>query len=102
MPATTSPAATEAEFDFWYLHRDQLEEGQVFRLYDGSLVKLDHRNPGDGTQWVVATWHAGFPAGKNYTACAPHWSYEETIIEPGDLRGEPIPDNAAAVAKVSA
>ena len=61
----------------WYENRDKLEEGQIFRIYDGSLVKLDRRVPGDGTQWYVAEW-------------IDHWSHEDRIIEPGDLRGKPL------------
>jgi hypothetical protein len=78
----------------WYADRDKLEPEMVFRDYAGDLVKLDHRKPGDGTQWVVATWHKGFPAGPGYPECKPHWSYEESTIEPGDLRGDPLPDPA--------
>lgn len=78
----------------WYKRRDELEEGQVFKSCYG-LVKLDHRKPGDGTRWVVATWHEGFPGTASYRACAPHWSYEEDTIEPGDLKGEPLSDPAS-------
>lgn len=80
--------------DYWYENRHLLEPEMVFYTYDGGLVKLDHGKPGDGTRWVVATWHKGYPAGPSYAACAPHWSYEEDTIEPGDLRGEPIKDPA--------
>jgi hypothetical protein len=65
----------------WYARRNELEPEMVFRDYAGDLLKLDHRKPGDGTQWVVAVWHNG-------------WSYCESVIEPGDLRGEPLPDPA--------
>lgn len=81
----------------WYADRDKLEEGQVFRMYDGSFVKLDHRKPGDGTQWVVADWR-GVPPGHASTG----WAYYENTIEPGDLRGEPIADSAAAITKAAA
>lgn len=58
----------------WYERRDELEPGQVFRDYEGDLVKLDRRVPGDGTQWYVATWWGH------------SWYYGDTAIEPGDLR----------------
>lgn len=65
--------------DYWYLNRHLLEEGQIFRTYDGSLVKLDRRVPGDGTQWYVANLYS--PG---------RFLYEDSIIEPGDLRGNPL------------
>lgn len=68
----------------WYERRNELEPDHVFRMYDGSLVKLDRRVPGDGTQWYVADWYGN------------HWSYEDHAIEPGDLRGEPLPEPQAA------
>jgi len=34
----------------WYHHRHELNQGQVFRLADGSFVKLDRRVAGDGTK----------------------------------------------------
>jgi hypothetical protein len=58
----------------WYAHRDELEPGQVFRDFEGDLVMLDRTVPGDGTQWYVAI------------QCNGSWSYDDTIIEPGDLR----------------
>lgn len=58
--------------DYWYEHRDELKSGQIFKMYDGSLVKLDRRVPGDGTQWYVADWWDG-------------WEYTDSKIEPGDL-----------------
>lgn len=63
--------------DYWYLNRHQLESGQVFRLSDDTLVKLDCRVAGDGTKWRVADWSNG-------------WAYCDSEIEPGDLRGKPI------------
>ena len=75
----------------WYERRHELEEGQVFQSCYG-LVKLDHRKPGDGTQWVVATWNPGYPPGETYPGAAPYWCYDESTIEPGDLEGEPLPD----------
>jgi hypothetical protein len=52
----------------------------VFKTRDGSIVKLDHGKPGDGTQWVVATFWGS------------SWSYDESTCEPGDFVGAPIPD----------
>lgn len=56
----------------WYERRDELEPEQVFRMYDGAVVKLDHRVPGDGSAWFVADWWNG-------------WSHMDSRIEPGDL-----------------
>lgn len=56
----------------WYEHRDELESEQIFRMYDGSVVQLDRRVPGDGTQWYVLDWSNG-------------WSHYDRTIEPGDL-----------------
>ena len=56
----------------WYERRAELEPGQIFRTYDNSIVLLDRRVPGDGTQWYVADWWNG-------------WSYMDSKIEPGDL-----------------
>jgi hypothetical protein len=58
----------------WYARRDELEPGQVFRDYEGDVVRLARRVPGDGTQWYVDTQYNG------------SWYYEDTRIEPGDLR----------------
>lgn len=63
----------------WYERRDELEPEQVFRTYDGSVVKLDRRVPGDGTLWYVADWWNG-------------WTYMDSTAEPGDLV-ERLPDD---------
>lgn len=63
----------------WYERRHELEPGQIFTTFDGSVVKLDRRVPGDGTKWYVADWMG-------------HWSYEDSTIEPGDLVTR-LPDN---------
>lgn len=81
----------------WYERRSELGPDQIFRTYDGSIVKLDHGKPGDGTRWVVAIWHKGFPGTDRYAACRPHWSYEEDTIEPGDLT-ERLPDSWSGIA----
>jgi hypothetical protein len=70
----------------WYERRHELEQDQIFRTYDGSIVKLDRGVAGDGTRWFVADWNQGFPGTANYSECKPHWSYEDSTIEPGDLR----------------
>jgi hypothetical protein len=76
----------EVPEDYWYLNRDKLEEGMVFRDCMGDLVKLDRRVPCDGTQWYVATWYGS------------HWSYEDSTIEPGDLTTQPLTDPATTKA----
>lgn len=63
----------------WYERRHELESGMVFKDYQDDLVKLDRRVEGDGTQWHVAVWNTAYPDN-------PHWSWDDTIIEPGDLR----------------
>lgn len=46
---------------------------------------LDCRVAGDGTKWVVYDWDDGW------------WRYDSEI-EPGDLEGDPLPDDKAAIA----
>jgi len=79
-----SPETTD-----WYELRNELEEGQVFRSCYG-VVKLDHRKPCDGTDWVVQTWYAGRPDVPGYEHG--HWSCDEDSIHPGDLI-ERLPDD---------
>lgn len=78
-------AEAEHDEDYWYKNRHQLQQGQVFKIYDGSIVQLDHGVPGDGTKWRVLHWHDG-------------WANYESTIEPGDLRGLQIEDTPAAIA----
>ncbi|WP_346798096.1 hypothetical protein R5M92_04245 [Halomonas sp. Bachu 37] len=59
--------------DDWYRNRHLLESMQVFRLHDGSIVRLVRRVPGDGIDWIVDDW------------VGDHWSCEETQIHPGDI-----------------
>lgn len=59
----------------WYERRHELEPGQVFTMFDGSIVRLDRRVPGDGTAWIVDDWDEHH---KN-------WACYEARIEPGDL-----------------
>ena len=68
----------------WYERRHELEPGMVFIDFQGCAVKLDRDVPGDGTRWYVANWLNG-------------WAYYDAQIEPGDLTGEPIPDELAAI-----
>lgn len=63
----------------WHSRRKDLQEGQAFIDYLGDKVMLDRRVPGDGTQWYVAIW------------CGDHWSHDDCIIEPGDLRERVVP-----------
>lgn len=67
---------------YWYVNRHDLGSGMVFRTNEGELVQLDRSVPGDGTKWYVANW------------CVDHWSFEDGTIEPGDLRGDALPDPA--------
>ena len=64
----------------WYDRRDELREGMIFDTAWG-VVKLDRRVPGDGTKWYVADQFGD------------RWSYEDGTIEPGDLKGKPLPTN---------
>lgn len=57
----------------WYQHRNELEEGMIFRDGCGNIVKLDRRVPGDGTKWYVLDWFGGT------------WFADDGTIEPGDL-----------------
>lgn len=77
----------------WYEHRDELDPEQVFRMQDGSIVKLDRRVPGDGTDWYVADWIAGRPDVPGYERG--HFSFEDSRIHPGELT-ERLPDDFAA------
>lgn len=58
----------------WYERRDELRPDMVFRDYEGDVVRLYRRVEGDATQWHVEELRNGA------------WSYEESTIEPGDLR----------------
>jgi hypothetical protein len=86
---------TERNSDYWYDNRHLLESGQIFALHDGSIVKLDRRVPGDGTQWYVASRYRGYA--QNGVTVPASWAYEDDVIEPGDLRGDPLPADFDAV-----
>ena len=75
----------------WYEYRDELESGMVFTSCYG-IVKLDHRKPGDGTDWVVQTWYRGHLGVPGYERG--HWSCDEDSIHPGDLE-QRLPDDYA-------
>jgi hypothetical protein len=77
----------------WYERRNELQEGMVFSSHYG-IVKLDHRKPGDGTDWVVADWCAGRPDMPGTIYERGSWAYYEDSIHPGDLI-ERLPDDYA-------
>lgn len=83
----------------WYERQNELEPDMVFNSCWG-VVRLDHRVPGDGSKWRVASWNAGY-ADKAGKIVARGWCYDEGTIEPGDLT-ERLPDDYAgqAVAEV--
>lgn len=58
----------------WYARRHELEPDMVFRDFQGDLVMLDRRTPGDGSRWNVLTDYRG------------SWVDDGATIEPGDLR----------------
>lgn len=72
----------------WYTRRHELEPGQVFKCM-GGVVMLDRRTAGDGTKWNVLDWHDG-------------WCDFDSEIEPGDLEGEPLSNDKAAIVAVLA
>lgn len=57
----------------WYERRNELQPDMVFTDYEGDIVKLDRRVPGDGTQWYAGVWANG------------SWTYDDHTVEPGDL-----------------
>ena len=75
----------------WYERRDELEPDMVFHTPYG-IVKLDHRKPGDGTDWVVQSWYPGRPDVKGYEQG--RWCCDESTIHPGDLEKR-LPDDFA-------
>jgi len=60
----------------WYGRRHELEPGMVCTLEDGLKVRLDHRVPGDGTNWSCDVWMGGARG---------YWSCEEHEIHPSDI-----------------
>lgn len=77
----------------WHERRNELCPDQVFRLYDGDVVKLDRRVPSDGTQWYAANFQPAFTC-PTFGPRAAGWIYDDCIIEPGDLV-ERLPDDYA-------
>ncbi len=77
------PAQSDEAPGYWYQHRSELKGGMIFKTEDGETVRLDRTVPGDGTQWYVDHWSNG-------------WFSEDSTIEPGDLRGQPLPEPARA------
>lgn len=61
----------------WYERRDELDPGQVFRTHDDSIVRLDQRVPGDGTDWYCDVW---------IESQRPYWSAEMFRLHPSDLK----------------
>lgn len=57
----------------WYKRSDELMAYQVFATNSGDVVRLDHRRPGDATQWVVQDYYNG------------RWVNDESTVEPSDL-----------------
>lgn len=58
----------------WYKNRHELAPNMVFEDFEGDLVLLVRRVPGDGTTWYAACM------------CGDHWCYDDYTIEPGDLK----------------
>ncbi len=67
--------------DYWYDNRHLLRPGMIFKTRYGDIVELDRRVPGDGTRWYVADWWNG------------SFAYMDSEIEPGDLEGDPLPED---------
>lgn len=62
------------EEDYWYDHRDELNEGDIFITQWGRKVALDRRVPGDGANWYVASYDIS------------GWYYGDEVIHPSDLK----------------
>lgn len=62
--------------DYWYENRDKLRPGLVVGLHDDSVVRLEERVEGDGTNWIVSDYNdeKGF------------FTYDNRRIHPGDIR----------------
>lgn len=63
----------------WYEERHQLRADMVFMLTDGSVIQLDRRVPGDGTEWYALEW------------MGERWVAEDLTVHPGDFV-EQLPD----------
>lgn len=89
---------TDKSEDYWYEHRHELKYGMVFRDYEGSLVRLNRRVPGDGTDWYADVWYSDRPDVPVYESRPDgpwyekgHWSCDDYRLHPSDLRGDPLP-----------
>lgn len=67
----------------WYDRRDELEPGMTVITHQGEKFRLDHRVPGDGTDWCCDVWYEGQPGIVGYENG--HWSCDEARIHPGDI-----------------
>lgn len=65
--------------DYWYENRHVLNPGHLCILEDGSIVRLNYRVPGDGTDWYVLDY------------CPKSHSFYDNNgkIHPGDIKYGP-------------
>lgn len=73
--------------DFYYENRHKLNVGDICLLEDGSIVKLDRRVPGDGTDWYVLDYTKSYHDGRWY------YSDEDNRIHPSDIKAIGIDQN---------
>lgn len=59
--------------DYWYDNKHLLRADMVFQCSDGSIIRLDRRIPGDGTEWYALEWIDG------------RWCAEDLTVHPGDF-----------------
>ena len=59
--------------DYWYDNKHLLRADMVFKCDDGSIIKLDRRIPGDGTEWYALEW------------LEDRWGAEDLTGHPGDF-----------------
>lgn len=64
----------------WYERRHKLMPGMVVVDFSGTKLRLDHRVPGDGTNWSCDVWYTreDRPEGG-------FWCADEHTIHPGDI-----------------
>lgn len=65
--------------DYWYDNRDRLNQGDVCTLENGSVVKLDRRVPGDGTDWYVLDYV------QHYFDKHWYWTDNDSKIHPSEI-----------------
>lgn len=63
----------------WYEEKERLRADMVFMQGDGSVIRLDCRVPGDGTEWYALEW------------IGERWVAEDLTVHPGDFV-EQLPD----------